>query len=97
MSDMIIIWQENRTPQNRIIQPYSLLTGCTLVCFAAGLRYKEDHMMYYHIAETLKPIQAEDVEVWEKIAGILKPEEIEANKLPPMLLPPDSMLCAEKI
>ena len=51
-------------------------------------------MMYYHIAETLKPIQAEDVDIWEKIAVILKSEEIEANKLPPMLLPPDSMLCA---
>ena len=53
--------------------------------------------MYFHIAETLKPIQAEEIEVWEKIAVILKPEEIEANKLPPMLLPPDSMLCTEKI
>ena len=54
-------------------------------------------MMYYHIAKTLKPIQAEEVDIWEKIAVILKPEEIEANKLPPMLLPPDSMLCAGKI
>ena len=53
--------------------------------------------MYFHIAETLKPVQAEEIEVWEKIAVILKPEEIEANKLPPMLLPPDSMLCTEKI
>ena len=31
-------------------------------------------MMYYHIAETLKPIQAEEVDIWEKIAVILKPE-----------------------
>ena len=54
-------------------------------------------MMYYHIAETLKPIQPEDAEGWENIAVILKPEEIEANELPPMLLPPDSMLRAEKI
>ena len=28
-------------------------------------------MMYYHIAETLKPIQAEEVDIWEKIAVIL--------------------------
>ena len=34
---------------------------------------KEEHMMYYHIAETLKPVQAEEIEVWEKIAVILKP------------------------
>ena len=54
-------------------------------------------MMYYHIAETLKPVQPEEVEVWEKIAVILKPEEIEANKLPSMLLPPDPMLCTEKL
>ena len=53
--------------------------------------------MYYHIAETLKPVQPEEVEVWEKIAVILKPEEIEANKLPSMLLPPDPMLCTEKL
>lgn len=54
-------------------------------------------MTYYHIAEKLEPIQPEEVNVWEKIAVILKPEEIEAKTLPPMLLPPDSMLCTEKI
>lgn len=53
-------------------------------------------MIYYHIAETLKPIQAEAVKVWEKIAVILKPEEMERNKLPAMLFPPDSMLGTEK-
>ena len=53
--------------------------------------------MYYHIAETLKPVQPSEVAVWERIAVILKPEEIRANPLPPMLIPPDSMLCAEKI
>ena len=53
-------------------------------------------MIYYHIAETLKPIQAEAVKVWEKIAVILKPEEMERNKLPAMLFPPDSMLGTEQ-
>ena len=53
--------------------------------------------MYYHIAETLKPIRPEDVEIWEKIAVILNPEEIKDHKLPAMLIPPESMLCAGNI
>ena len=53
--------------------------------------------MYYHIAETLKPIRPEDVEIWEKIAVILNPEEIKEHKLPAMLIPLESMLCAGNI
>ena len=59
--------------------------------------YKEEPVMYYCIAETLKPIQPEEISRWEKIAVILKSEDIVHSNLPPMLLPPDSMLCAEKI
>ena len=53
--------------------------------------------MYYHIAETLKPIRPEDVEIWEKIAVILNPEEIKDHKLPAMLIPPESVLCTGNI
>ena len=48
-------------------------------------------------AETLKPIRPEDVEIWEKIAVILNPEEIKDHELPAMLIPPESMLCAGNI
>ena len=46
--------------------------------------------------ETLKPIQPEEIPLWEKIAVILKPEDIAHSNLPPQLLPPDSMLSAGK-
>ena len=46
--------------------------------------------------ETLKPIQPEEIPLWEKIAVILKPEDIAHRNLPPQLLPPDSMLSAGK-
>ena len=59
--------------------------------------YKEEPVMYYCIAETLKPIRPEEIPRWEKIAVILKPEEIGQRKLPPGLLPPDSMLSPGKI
>ena len=52
--------------------------------------------MYYCIAETLKPIQPEEISRWEKIAVILKSEDIVHSNLPPQLLPPDSMLSAGK-
>ena len=52
--------------------------------------------MYYCIAETLKPIQPEEISLWEKIAVILKPEDIAYSKLPSLLLPPDSMLSTGK-
>lgn len=52
--------------------------------------------MYYCIAETLKPIQPEEISRWEKIAVILKSEDIVHSNLPSALLPPDSMLSPGK-
>jgi len=39
---------------------------------------------------------SEEIPLWEKIAVILKPEDIAHSNLPPQLLPPDSMLSAGK-